>query len=251
MHTSTRLQATDFQLWQWGQDQQTQVPFDALCPNYHPLDRIGVVSPCLEDGVLHTAYALLALTTAFYDTQRTRAIDFFDYPQHFAFVGAKSTDVYTQHTTLPLATPHLWDAWSWLDVWPDNKWITAPPTASGMLKQVFDYQVNRLFWPIDLKPDATENLLPTYVAKMLKTSLQTVYYYQRGTLATAPQQGDTIEIQANAAAVTLVQESIAKLPTPPGLALDRPPSSIERYQVIRVDHFLDQMNGCFAGSSSA
>lgn len=245
MHTSTRLQATDFQFWQGCQEQFAPVTFDAFCPNYHALDRVGVVSPCLEDGVLYTAGGLLALTTAFYDTQRARARDFFDYPQHFAFVGADDMAVYTQETTRSQTTPQLWNAWSWLDVWPDNKWHTAPPTATGMLKQIFDYQINRLFWPIDLKPAATENPLPGYVAKMLRTSLKTIYYYARANLAMEPRAGEIIEIQLNPTARLLVQESQDQLPAAPTLAGKQLAPTHERYQRVDVDSFLAEMQACF------
>jgi hypothetical protein len=67
MHTSTRLQASDFAFWQRCPDGLKPIDFDQFWPDYHPQDRVGVVSPCLEDGVYHTAGALLALTTRFYD----------------------------------------------------------------------------------------------------------------------------------------------------------------------------------------
>jgi hypothetical protein len=145
MHTSTRMGAGDFQFWHHTASGARQVDFAAFCPDYHELDRVGVVSPALEDGVLQTSYALLALTTAFYDCLRARYLapnpsparldagrvemsmarsqddGFFDYPQHFAFVGAEGANVYTGSGLLPLSTPQLWDGWSWLDVWPDAK----------------------------------------------------------------------------------------------------------------------------------
>jgi len=243
MHTSTRLQAADFQFRQWQQGQLVSVCFDAFCPNYHELDRVGVVSPCLEDGVLDTAYALLALTTAFYDVQRARATDFFDYPQHFAFVGTGADGVCTRAVPLPPTQPHLWNAWSWLDVWPDNKWITGLPTAMGMLKQVFDHQINRLFWPSDLKPALNENPLPPYVAKMLKTSLKAVYYYQRTGLSIETSASLAFEIHPTPAATTLVQESIAQLPTAQDLAAKQTVQAVERYQLVKIDDFLDEMYG--------
>ena len=66
MHTSTRLRADDFHFWQHAQP----VDFATFAPTYHEQDRVGVVSLGLEDGVLHTSYALLAFTTAFYDRLR-------------------------------------------------------------------------------------------------------------------------------------------------------------------------------------
>lgn len=233
MHTSTRLSATDFQFWHQNSHAVQQTDFDAFCPDYHALDRVGVVSPNLEDGVCQTSYALLALTTAFYDSLRARSADFFDYPQHFAFVGAQGTDVCTGNGRLPPDTPKLWHAWSWLDVWPDNKWITAPPTATAMLQRVFDHQINRLFWPRGLKPEQNQATLPDYAWKMLKTHLKAVYYYGNGD----QQTGERFEICASPAIDALVQESCVLLPTP---FTDVQPTH-QCYEPIEVATFLKAM----------
>lgn len=233
MHTSTRLSATDFQFWHQNSRTSQQTDFGTFCPDYHALDRVGVVSPNLEDGVGQTSYALLALTTAFYDSLRARSDDFFDYPQHFAFVGGQGADVYTGNGLLSSATPKLWHAWSWLDVWPDNKWVTAPPTAAGMLQRVFDYQINRLFWPRGLKPKANETTLPDYAWKMLKTSLKAVYYYGDRD----PQAGERVEIRVAPPIEALVQESLALLPVP----LTEVQPTRQCYEPISVATFLAAM----------
>ena len=46
-----------------------------------------------------------------------------------------------------------------------------------MLKRVFDWQINRLFWPEDYLPDAEDMSLPTHVQRILRARLRTVYYY--------------------------------------------------------------------------
>jgi hypothetical protein len=218
MHTSTRLAAADFCFTERTQSGVRSLSFAEFCPDYHELDRIGVVSLCVEDGVLHTGRALLALTTAFYDCHRARAGDFFDYPQHFAFVGADESGLCTRSgVSLPDA-PHQWDAWSWLDVWPAHKWVATPPTATTMLARVFDYQINRLFWPCELRPTPGEELLPDFVQKMLRTRLKAVYYYSTAT----PLENDEpiMEVQLSPTAEALRQESIGRLPPaaqPPAL----------------------------------
>ncbi len=73
MHTSTRLRADDFHFWQQTASANQPVDFATFSPDYHEQDRVGVISLGLEDGVLQTSYALLALTTAFYDRLRARA----------------------------------------------------------------------------------------------------------------------------------------------------------------------------------
>ncbi len=90
MHTSQQLRSSHFEYRRPGAD--GRVDFSAFCAQYHDQDRVCVVSPRLEDGVLHTAYALLALTTAFYDVQRATGSDFFIYPQHFAIIGQDSSE---------------------------------------------------------------------------------------------------------------------------------------------------------------
>ena len=80
----------------------TRVDFETFCPDYHELDRTGVISPHLEDGILHAGYALLALTTAFYDIWRARTDDFFIYPQHFAILDITKEGVNTGCGRLPL-----------------------------------------------------------------------------------------------------------------------------------------------------
>jgi hypothetical protein len=238
MHTSNRLAASDFSFWQSRDRVDSPISFSTFCPGYHELDRVGVVSPCLEDGVLYTGQMLLSLTTAFYDSHRARAAKFFDYPQHFAFVGADSEGICTNGNRLLPHTPHLWDAWSWLDVWPANKWITALPTANAMLERIFDYQINRLFWPYMLKPTPGENPLPDYAYKMLHTRLKSVHYYspQFGSADTLP----VFEVRPSSTAAELLDESIARLPEavqPPLL-----PSTIaNRFQPVAVREFLGTM----------
>src|SRR5262245_6239866 len=173
MHTSTRLCAEDFHFWRQSPTGAFEVDFAAFCPDYHEQDRVGVVSLALEEGVLHTGYALLALTTAFYDRMRASRMGFFDYPQHFAFVGEEPAiaggieipQVRAGCSLLPVNTPHLWEAWSWLDVWPDAKWVTAPASSAGMVRRLFDHQINRLFWPRSLQPLEQSDLLPDYLWK--------------------------------------------------------------------------------------
>lgn len=283
MHTSTRLVSTDFHFLQHAPSGEQPVAVAAFCPDYHPQDRVGVVSPSLEQGVLHTSYALLALTTVFYDHMRAQKSEFFDYPQHFAFVGTSgingvaygngeqrngesdamsmsasdsvmgnvsmgnvsmsnismgdstpdntpnrelSGGVLVGDLQLAAETPQLWNAWSWLDVWPDAKWVTVPASATNMLKSVFDYQINRLFWPRDLTPalfqaEDPASKLPAYLWKMLKTSLKSVYLYgelgeenKDGVDPWAVLGGERIEIRGANAAQEIVQESLVQLPAP-------------------------------------
>ncbi|MFZ1753543.1 MAG: hypothetical protein WBO46_08685 [Caldilineaceae bacterium] len=183
------------------------------------------------------------MTTAFYDCQRARSSDFFDYPQHFAFVGtaygnAGEVDVQTAPRLRAPNMPATWDAWGWLDVWPGNKWITAPPTATGLLQRVFDFQINRLFWPQELLPAAGEPALPAYAYQMLRTRLKSVYFYTTATFDQA--HGSVIEVHTTSVANELWQESIGKLP-----GTDQNPQPLpqtDRLQRVDIDDFLNTLN---------
>jgi hypothetical protein len=263
MHTSTRLCAGDFhfrrQGLQDGKEGSQEVDFALFSPNYHEQDRIGVVSLGLEDGVLNTSYALLAFTTAFYDRLRARGKEFFDYPQHFAFVGTDKSKagnsrpnawgavVHAGSDLLPAETPQLWNAWSWLDVWPDAKWVTAPATAAGMLQRAFDYQINRLFWPRALNLEQQESQLPAHLWKMLKSSLKAVYLYGEGNGAMAGLAGDCFEVRVLAAAQEIVQESVVQLPAPlliaRAAAITQAPTAPQVYERVAVEEFLAALQG--------
>ena len=263
MHTSKKLESSHFEYWRIGAGKNTRVTYSAFCTDYHEQDRVAVVSPSFEDGILHTGYALLALTTAFYDVQRTRSSDFFNYPQHFALIGANPEGVTTGAGRLDLDNTSIGAAWSQLDVWPESNWITAPGNPAEMLRVVFDFQINRLFWPHDFLSVQTVGLLPEYIRKMLKARLKSVYYYN----ALSP----TIEIRASQTAANIVHESVNQLPLvvrkafsetqdlPKRSSQVSPQSKLslreethphrQSYRQVGVDDFLEDLRTCFEKSS--
>ena len=269
MHTSQALRSSHFEYRR--PDAGGRIAFSAFCADYHDQDRVGVVSPRLEDGILHTSYALLALTTAFYDVQRAGGTDFFIYPQHFAIIGqdlsplsstrddadrAEKIGIATGAGRLDLTLDEagIGGAWAWLDVWPGGNWHTASQTPTAMLKKVFDLHINRLFWPQDFTPTSRQEpepengktstgQLPDYALRILKSRLKSVYYYK----TSAP----TIEICADQPAVDIVQFSIDRLPVPVRQTLDQdtdPPNSpaLEAYRQVSVNDFLEDLEACFA-----
>lgn len=239
MHTSTRLSNADFKFWQQTANaQRVPLTFDDFCTDYHELDRIGVVSPALRDGILGAGRSLLALTTAFYDSHRTRAEAFFDYPQHFAFVGSDSAPA-------PATDMAAWRTWSMLDVWPENKWSTRLPTATEMLRAVFDFQINRLFWPQNFWPTPAEEPLPDYAYKMLQTRLKMVYFYSAASIPSdesQPSGRSTIEILGSSAVQSVYQESLEHLPALPQTAAD----AAELLQPVAVAEFIERVQPSFA-----
>ena len=241
MHTSKLLKASDFQYWRLTEDERISVDFEGFCPDYHELDRVGVISPCFEDGILHTGDALLALTTAFYDVLRSQGADFFDYPQHFAFIGASGDVVHTRGERLPI--DQIGTGWGNLDVWPDSKWIPTTGSVTGMLKKVFDFQINRLFLPHGFKPGSDESSLPAYALKMLGTRLKAIYYYNTPL--------PNVEVCGSQQVANLLQKSIAECPSVES-GIEHPTQSdfpaVGRYQQVSVDDFLADMASCFDGS---
>ena len=240
MHTSKLLKSSDFQYWQLTDDSRISVDFGTFCPDYHELDRVGVISPYFEDGIFHTGDALLALTTAFYDALRSQGTDFFDYPQHFAFIGVSGDVVHTHGARLPI--DQIGTGWGNLDVWPDSKWITTPRSVAGMLKRAFDFQINRLFWPHDFKPGLDETSLPAYARKMLSTRIKAIYYYNTPVA--------NLEIRGSQQVADLIQKSVADLPNADSEIEHPAPSDfpfVGRYQQVSVDDFLKDMEGCFEG----
>ena len=238
MHTSKLLRSPDFQYWQLAKDERISVDFEGFCPDYHELDRVGVISPCLEDGILYTGEALLALTTAFYDVLRSREADFFDYPQHFAFIGASEGVVHTRSEQLPM--DRIGTGWGNLDVWPNSKWVPTPRSVTAMLREIFDFQINRLFLPHGCKLGSDESPLPAYARKMLETRLKAVYYYNT--------PNPNVAICGSQQVADLVQRSVAEFPNleseiEHSVQTDFP--SVGRYQQVSVDGFLADMAGCF------
>ena len=246
MHTSRILNATDFQYWHEDGLAGKSMDFATFCPHYHATDRIGVVSPQLEDGIFHASYAVLSLATQFYDECRRQAESFFNYPNHFAFLAVSKEGISVQHQRLQLELNEMGSAWAGLDIWPDSNWIQTPDDVTGMLKKVFDWQISRLFWPYSLTASPNTDQLPLHVWRLLRTRLQTVYYYQsptpthaiRGTqiVETLRQRSaDRLPVEAQATAPTRQRDSTAEGMYP----------YMECYQQVSVDTFLTDMASCF------
>jgi hypothetical protein len=227
------------------EDGAAQTDLSSFCPDYHVQDRIGIVSPNMDDGVLNTGHAILALTTAFYDVMRSRGEDFYDYPQHFALLGADAEGVHTRVGRLPADDEIIGTVWGGLDVWPESNWIPAPEIASGMLRKVFDLQINRLFWPEDMKAGQGEISFPSYVRKLLRARLKTVYYYKTA----AP----NMELRVSQVVEDSLQKSISRLPAVEGSEMPQrvmQPAEdglicVERYRQVSADDFLQDPQ--FAG----
>jgi len=245
MHTSEAFAADDFQYRCPTPGGSTQVDFDAFCPAYSQLDRVGVVCPHIEDGVFHSAYALLGITTAFYDIYRARGEEFFNYPQHFAIIAANAAGISTRGGHRPLERKAIGASWGNLDVWPDSQWIMASATATNMLERVFTSHISRLFWPEDYFPEENEAPLPTYMRDLLPARLKSVFYYNS--------KSPTIEIRVSQKVEDMVQTSVdsvlqyTETPTKytrPQVEHELP--YMESYRQVSTDEFLATVDHYFA-----
>lgn len=242
MHTSNRLCQDDFNYQSAGPTGTEKKYFVDLFPDYHPQDRIGIISPYLEDGILNIPGILLGLTTAFYDYLRTGSNDFFNYPQHFAFIGGQNQEVNTGLGPMFLEKDQIGAAWGWLDVWPETNWIIHPAKSKGMLDQLYRYQINRVFWPATLKPETVQSKLPPLVNRFLRNRLKSVWYYNTDEV--------NVEVILSETASHIVQESIDRLPQSllhekTGSYRKQPALVKNQFQVITPDDFLDAMCPCF------
>jgi hypothetical protein len=232
MHTSSLLQTSDFRYRRVDRSGSVPVEFADLFPDYHELDRVGVVSLRVEDGIRYAGGALLALTTAFYEALRSRGGPFFNYPQHFALLGFEEAATGAAAPDLGAVGP----AWSNLDVWPESNWIAAPATATGMLRSVFDLQINRLFWPEELVPRQPAARLPGYTRRILGSRLKAVYHYGPA----AP----TMEVEGAPNVASLLRRSLQRLCAESDEEMEALLGT-QGFRRVSASEFLETMAGCF------
>lgn len=242
MHTSERITQSDFVYRRWQDSKSEVLPFSEAFPDYHPQDRVGLVSPRLEDGVFELAGAVLGLATGFYDCLRSNGGEFFNYPQHHVFIGGGNGRVHTRNGGRDLSIPEMGRAWGWLDVWPETNWHLLPATPAGMLEAAFRIQVNRLFWPASFMPGTVDEPLSHYACRLLSGRLKSVWYYDC-------EEGN-LEVRASGPAAEVIRESLERLPcgtkekhhdrNPPNRACFE-----HRFKPVEPEAFLEDMSVCF------
>ncbi|MDE2847390.1 MAG: hypothetical protein OXO51_11835 [Gemmatimonadota bacterium] len=247
MHTSERITQSDF-VYRRRQDSKSEVlSFSEAYPDYHPQDRVGLVSPRLEDGVFGLAGAVLGLATGFYDCLRLQGSEFFNYPQHHVFIGGRDGRVHTRSGDRDLSIPEMGSAWGWLDVWPETNWHLCPATPAGMLEAAFRLQVNRLFWPASFMPasfmpEEVASPLSHYAYRLLRGRLKSVWYYDC--------EDGNLEVRASGSAADIIRESLERLPRG-GAETNHEPNATSRpwfenrFKPVEPEAFLEDMSVCF------
>ena len=227
MHTSTILRSEHFQYRCLDGGALAPADFDALWPEYHALDRLGIVSGPFESGLRHTGLAGLAWTTAFYDVMRATHPDgFFNYPQHYLFYMVdEGTAVENE------VSGGAMKAWSHLDVWPDCKRVASPGSVTNLVERLFNFEINRVLWPCSLTASGEDGTLPEYVKHMLHTRLKDVYIYGS--------DSPTLEIRAAEPATRLTREAAEYA----GLGAAPIEAAFETHERIGVGEFLNDYLG--------
>ncbi len=242
MHTSERVESSNFVYRRLSDSEPDFLSFSDAYPDYHPQDRVGLVSPHLEDALVGTAAAVLGLATGFYDCLRSKEEVFFDYPQHHVFIGGLAPNVHTRGGTIPMTEKEWGGPWGWLDVWPETNWHLCPATPVRMLDAVFQHQINRVFWPASFMPVEVDEPLSHYARKLLSGRLKSVWYYDCT-------EAD-MEVRASESAVDIIRESLERLPqscmddTGTGKAASGQWIH-NRFKVVEPQAFLQDMAICF------
>ena len=110
-----------------------------------------------------------------------------------------------------------------------------------MFLKVFEYQVNRLFWPEGFTATNTEISLPDYVRKMMQTRLKAIYYYRSRhgdfglQMRSAPHAILTKSMQGLSAASPSQPPLAAGMTAPEGADI---PSGLQGYRRVGFDRFL-------------
>lgn len=203
-----------------------------IFPDYHPQDRVAVVSHVWEDAFEGAAAALTALTALFYEAQRSSGKPFFNYPAHYLLIHQDLQNVRTRsgHEAL---TEGLARPWALLDVWPDTQWIAMPDDAHALLNSLFTLHIHRVFLPARFAQTGQGPLLPDYARKMMGSRLKSVCLYH------ADHPDFRLETTAYAGELVAKAAKALNPSLPAPLRAD--------YRRMESGAFLDRCAGCFNG----
>lgn len=245
MHTSKALKRSDYRIYQCDGGERNEVSFESFYPDYERTDRVVVVSPMLEDGVVNTGYTLLAITAEFYGSLWKEKEDFYAYPYHFGIFDVNQEGVAIDQTRMPISED-VFGAWSWLDVWPQSQWLHSEGDVVSMLESVFSSQAQCVFWPEDffLSSEAVRKL-PCYVRPLLESRLKCVYLYNS--------EQPNFEIHVSESVELMVEnECRSRFPSRLAGRYSARPSGgdtshpyMDALRRIEVSEFLQLMDGCF------
>ncbi len=199
MHTSKILRSDQFQV----RDAHGH-PVD-LAQGLRDDDRLGIVSPRYEDGIVGAGAAILLFVTAYYDLQRRRqqqtGEDFFIYANYYVFLFADGANVRGAAGPAPLDGA-VSSAYGWLDVWPEEKWVMVAD-AADLWRQVHERGITHLLIPMASGEEV--RTVPPHVAPQLKA----IIAYARPDL---PAPANAVSITMGEKPAEVVAEAIRRLP---------------------------------------
>ena len=172
MHTSKQISLNDFLIV--DEKKGVEIDFDSFCPDYYSRDRIAIVNPFCNQGLLGGSRTIFAFTAAFYESLRSKQEPFFNYPQHFTlFIGGEN----------PIPAEDC-KPWTMLDVWPDSQWLHCANNVNSIIQTLFKLQVNRIIWPSEWKPMNSLTKLSDSLQKILLNRIDNVFFYNSKTSET-------------------------------------------------------------------
>lgn len=166
MHSSKELTGAMFGYRVEGQ----AVDFAAIVPDFGERARVGIVART-PGGALGASALLMAAITDFYDRERTRANEFFRYPDYFLFHLGSSVGPYGM-----------------LDIWPDHKEM-AIGDAESLLRAINDRAITHL-----LVEETVPGVATFDRATRGSVGLRAAYAYA----ADGRAQNGTIQVRGNA-----------------------------------------------------
>jgi hypothetical protein len=222
MHTADELSNAAFAIRVDGRPGT----LDDVLPDFVEHDRLGVVvrHPC---GAIGASALILAAVTAFYDVQRSKAEEFFIYPDHFLF-----------HCGSPLGNHGM------LDIWPQHKEVVVDDAPEELLRAINDRGITRLL--VEDRAPGEPRLEPESLASARNRVATAVAYSPTGRLADADVFVGGNDVTESYVAAVLKQSSLLTPRARDEIALARRALNeagvpVERYRRLSLDDALARL----------
>ena len=204
MHLNELASLRDFKLIKNKNIKENILEF---CPKFTNKDKIGVVSPNVEEGIFDAGYATLALVLGFYKKEKTQSERDCHYPPYYCFIEEQKSCTFTKVGSTGLTLSHSCGPWQFFDFWPQSKCQKILPKPNNVFELIKNKKITLLFchkfyllnkiknYPIKKK------LLITNILK--ETPLKTIHIYGKN--------AGNIQIMVNKKIEKLIIRSIKQL----------------------------------------
>ncbi len=241
MHSSKILRTEQFQFLKGGEVTPSNDVY-SFCPEFHEDLRLGVVSPCMEDGILGAGLGVMSFVTAFYDIQRSKSEDFFIYPKYFCFLGGSENGIHSRYADETIPLPEAGGPWGNLDVWPESQWMATDGTVTGAIEKTCECEIDYLFWPESFRPRSDDDQPGDELRERTAETIHAIFLFGC--------EEPEFEVRANHTPEELLERSIEHLPAVDesvrqSLSEERQKTKtdgefafVERYRQLMIDEFL-------------